>query len=141
MLMKNLVTGLLSLFIVFSFSSCEKTQVIENYYPMPNKTFIYTVSSNAWTGAGNRISHQINLPELTNYYLLQGGVAVAVSFDDENSYDLLPATIDGVSYSVNYGVGKVVLFAEDPIMESGITINPPSSIQVKIILSESDYVE
>lgn len=139
--MKNFFTPLLSLFLIFSLSSCEKTQVIENFYPLPSKTYVYTVSANSWNGSGNRISHQINLPELTNYFLLQGGVAVAVSFDGESSYDLLPATIDGISYSVNYSVGKVVLFAEDPIMEPGITVNPPSSIQVKIILSESDYVE
>lgn len=138
--MKNFITPLLSLFLLISMSSCEKTQIIENFYPLPNKTYVYTVSGNSWVGNTNRISHQINLPELTNYFLLQGGVAVAISFDNEASYDVLPATIDGVAYSVNYSIGKVVLFAEDPIMEPGITVNPPASLKVKIILSESDYI-
>ena len=43
------------------------------------------------------------------------GVSVAMSFDGENSYDILPATFDGVAYSVRYSVGKITIYGEDPL--------------------------
>lgn len=139
--MKKYITPILAIILVFSLSSCEKTNVIENFYPNPNKSFIYVVNSNQWTDNGSLIFHTLNLPELTNYYIQQGGVSVAMSFDGEESYDLLPATFDGVAYSVRYSLGKVTLYAEDPIADPSILIPIPDQVTVKVILTETDYVE
>lgn len=139
--MKKYLTPILAIVLVFSLSSCEKTNIIENFYPNPNKSFIYVINSNQWTDGGYLIHHTLNLPELTNYYMQQGGVSVAMSFDNEDSYDILPATFEGVSYSVRYALGKVTIFAEDPLADPSIMIPIPNQVTVKVILSETDYVE
>ena len=126
---------------LISLSSCEKTQIIENFYPNPNKSFIYSINANQWTDRGYQIYHVINLPELTNYYIQQGGVSVAVSFDNEQSYDILPATFNGVAYSVRYSLGRVTIYAEDPLFDSNIMVPIPDKVMVKIILTETDYID
>ena len=126
---------------LISLSSCEKTQIIENFYPNPNISFIYSINANQWTDRGYQIYHIINLPELTNYYIQQGGVSVAVSFDDEQSYDILPATFNGVAYSVRYSLGRVTIYAEDPLYDSSIMVPIPNKMMVKIILTETDYID
>jgi hypothetical protein len=138
--MKKLI--LLGMMVVtgLSMSSCEK-DIIENYYSVPSKSFVYTIRSNQWTDQGYRISRELAIPELTSYYIRQGGVSVSMSFDKENSYDILPATFDGVAYSVRYSAGKVTIFAEDPLIDENIEVPIPNEVQVKIILTEADFVE
>ncbi len=139
--MKTLWKPLMGLFVLIFASSCEKTNIIENFYPNPNTSYIYTINPGQWTDNGNQIFHTINLPELTNYYIKQGGVSVAISFDDEESYDILPATFDGVAYSVRYSIGRVTIYGEDPIMDSSIQVPIPDQVKIKIVLSEADYIE
>lgn len=139
--MKKVLTPLMGIVAMLFFSSCEKTNIIENFYPNPNQSFIYTITASQWNDQGYQISHSLSLPELTDYYIRQGGVSVAISFDDEASYDILPATFDGVAYSVRYSLGRVTIYAEDPIMDTDIEVPIPSTIIVKIILSETDFVE
>ena len=139
--MKKYLAQILSIVAFLTLSSCEKTNIIENFYPNPNKSFIYTILSNQWVDNGYQIYHTLNLPELTDYYIKQGGVSVAMSFDNEASYDILPATFDGVAYSVRYSLGKVTIYAEDPIADPSIIVPLPAKVTVKIILSETDYVE
>jgi hypothetical protein len=138
---KALALSVMVLVGMVSFSSCEKTNIIENYYPNPNKSFIYSISTNQWVDNGNQIYHTLNLPELTSYYIQQGGVSVAMSFDNEQSYDILPATFNGVAYSVRYSLGKVTIYAEDPINDPNILVPIPNKVMVKVILSETDFVE
>lgn len=126
---------------LISLSSCEKTQIIENFYPNPNKSFIYSINPNQWTDRGYQIYHVINLPELTKYYIQQGGVSVAVSFDNEQSYDILPATFNGVAYSVRYSLGRVTIYAEDPLYDTNVMVPIPNKVMVKIILTETDYID
>lgn len=139
--MKKYLAPMLSIVAFLTLSSCEKTNIIENFYPNPNKSFIYTILSNQWVDNGYQIYHTLNLPELTDYYIKQGGVSVAMSFDNEASYDILPATFDGVAYSVRYSLGKVTIYAEDPLADPSIMVPLPNKVMVKIILSETDYVE
>lgn len=139
--MKKILTPLLGMIVLVVLSSCEKTNIIENYYPNPNKSFIYTVFDNQWTDHGYQVNHIINLPELTNYYMKQGSVSVAISFDDEQSYDMIPATFDGIAYSARYSLGKVTLYIEDPLIDQNIIVPIPEKLTVKIVLSETDYIE
>ncbi|MFB2120186.1 hypothetical protein [Parapedobacter sp. 2B3] len=137
--MKKHVTLVVGLLIVVGMSSCTK----EYYDVVPSQTFVYRINQNGWTWENN-VSHQVyhtkTLPELTDYYLLEGGVSVAISFDNENSYDVLPTTFNGVAYSVNYTVGAITIFAEDPLADPGIEIPLPDAAVVKVILSESDFI-
>ncbi len=135
--MKKYLFLLIGAFVTFGLGSCTK----EYYYPNPNMSFIYTISANQWVDNGNQIYHEISLPELTSYYMNQGGVSVSMSFDNESTYDILPATFNGVAYSVNYRVGNVTIYAEDPILDNNIEVPIPNSVRVKIILSEADYIE
>lgn len=123
---------------ILAFSACETT----NVYPNTSKSFIYSINTNQWADHEFWISHTINLPELTDYYVQQGNVSVAISFDDEESYTALPATFDGVSYWVNYARGRVTIYAEDPLFDDNILIPlPEEQVKVKIVLTEADYVE
>ncbi|WP_134088821.1 hypothetical protein [Olivibacter sp. XZL3] len=140
--MKKYLFLMIALVGLVGMSGCEKTEVIETI--MPNKTFIYTVSPGDWVLSNNRttLEHDINLPELDRYYMDQGNVSVAASFDGEGSYDILPSTFEGLAYSVNYAVGSVLITVKDPLADPNITLSPPTGdIIFKIVLSESDYIE
>ncbi|QNL50420.1 hypothetical protein H8S90_02005 [Olivibacter sp. SDN3] len=141
--MKKYLFLMIALVGLAGFSGCRKTEVVETAI-MPNRTFIYTVNSNEWQYSedGLTLLHDINLPELERYYLEQGNVSVAISIDNEQSYEILPATYNGYAYSVNYTVGFVTLKVEDPIIDPEIELQPPgTSIVVKIVLSDSDYID
>lgn len=137
--MKKTLTifGVMMTFLVLS--SCTK----DYYHPRTSKTFLYTVNSDDWDWNGTvtkQIFHHISLPELTDYYVDQGVVSVAISFDDDASYNVIPATMEGWAYSVNYTRGRVSLYAEDPIFENSTTVPIPGRIYVKITLTEADFI-
>ncbi len=138
--MKHYLTLVVGSVAILGLSSCTK----EYYDVVPNRTFVYTIQPNQWTwnqGVVNQIYHDIDLPELTRYYVEQGIVSVAISEDNEESYDILPATIAGTSYSVNYTTGFVTIYAEDPIFDPDFEIDLPTrAIRVKITLSEADFI-
>ena len=141
--MKKYLFLMIALVGLVGFSGCKKTEVVETAI-MPNRTFIYTVSPDDWVLSDNNstLQHDINLPELEQYYLDQGNVSVAASFDGEGSYDLLPSTFGGLSYAVNYAIGSVLITAKDPLADPNVTIEKPTGeIVFKVVLSDSDYVE
>src|SRR5690606_34509942 len=81
----------------------------------------------------------LNVPELRDYYVNQGIVNVAISFDDEQTYFAVPTTLDGVAYSYDYTTGSVRLYAQDPILDSGIAVPIPQHLFIKISLTEADF--
>lgn len=125
------------------FSSCTKEYYDQYYDLVPSKTFIYekTASRYPWEGTDNAAFFTLPLPELTQYYINQGIVSVAISPDNETTYQAIPATIEGISYSYDYQVGSVRIYAEDPIMEPGSFVNPPNNLVIKISLTDADWVE
>lgn len=138
--MKKYLTIALGLIGAAGLSSCTK----EYYGAPPNRTFVYTVQPTDWAwdnGVLNQIYHDIVLPELTDYYVDQGVVSVSLSVDNEVSYNILPATIEGTSYSVNYTTGFVTIYAEDPLFSPDYEVPVPDrTIKIKITLSDADYV-
>lgn len=136
--MNKLATLCLITFGLLAFSACETT----NVYPNTSKSFVYSINPNQWIDHEFWITHQLNLPELTDYYVKQGNVSVSISFDNEATYTVLPATFDGVSYWVTYSRGTVTIYAEDPLFDENILIPiPENQAKVKIVLTETDYVE
>src|SRR5690554_868845 len=134
--MKKVWAIILAVGVITLFYACETT----NVYPNTSKSFVYTIDEDAWVDEGFRIYTDINLPELTEYYLKQGGVNVSISFNDESSYDVLPSTFDGVAYSVNYSRGRVTIIGEDPLIDENILIPlPENTAHIKIVLTETDY--
>ncbi|GGG92038.1 hypothetical protein GCM10007415_28440 [Parapedobacter pyrenivorans] len=138
--MRKHLTLVVGFLVVFGLSSCTK----EYYDIVPNQTFVYTIQPNQWDwddGVSNQIYYDINLPELTDYYVDQGIVSVSISVDSEVSYNILPATIAGTSYSVNYTTGFVTIYAEDPIFDPDFEVPiPDRTITVKVTLSDSDFI-
>lgn len=138
--MKRLLFLFFGVSTAAALSSCTKTEVIEN---IPNYSYVYTIAQDQWNwdeGVTYQVYYDKAVPDLTDYYLLEGNVSVAISFDDEASYDILPTTFDGMAYSVNYTVGSVTIFAEDPLADSGIEIPLPDNAVVKVILSDASFV-
>lgn len=139
--MKKMLTLLLvSVVSLTSFNSCTK-EYIDYYDLVPTITMVYEQSNNDWSGVDNNALLTINIPELTQYYINQGVVNVAISMDNEKSYHTIPATFEGVSYSYSYQVGKITIRAQDPILEDGIFVDVPSKAFIKVSLTETDWVE
>jgi len=139
--MKNILLALaIGSASLLTLNSCTK-EYIDYYETVPSKTMVYERSASSWQGSGNRKYIDLPVKELTQYYLNQGIVTVAMSTDDEKSYQAIPATIDGVSFSFDYVVGSVRIYAEDPIMEAGINVGLPAKAVFKISLTQADFVE
>jgi hypothetical protein len=120
--------------------SCKK-EYNEYYEVVPSKVMIYKASSSQWVGSGNRLYIDFNIPELTKYFMDQGIVSVAMSADNESTYNAIPAVIDAKSYSYDYMLGSVRVYLEDPIMEDGIVVLPPDNCIFKIGLTNADFIE
>lgn len=129
--------------LLIGFSACDDDN--DNYQPIenPNTAFVVTLDPNGWERVSNSlVAFDIPLQDLTEYYLLQGGVGVALSFDNEASYDVLPTTFGGQSYSINYAIGLITIYIEDPIAEEAVTVPiPETDIVAKIILTTTDYLD
>lgn len=140
--MKRFLFLLVGLSATVALSSCTKTELIESDY-VPNFSYVYTIPQNQWAwdnGVTYQVYHDKSIPDLTDYYVLEGSVSVAISFDNEGSYDILPTTFDGISYSVNYTVGAVTIYAEDPLADPNIEIRLPDAAVVKVILSDANFI-
>jgi len=134
--MRKYLFLMIALVGVLGFSGCSKD---DGYYN-PNRTFIYTINANEWSlNNDGSISYDINLPELTDYYITDGFVSVAISADGEQTYEIIPTTVDGIAYSANYAVGSVLIRGQDPLVDPNYPIDP-GAVVVKIVLSDSDFV-
>lgn len=118
-------------------TSCTK----EYYDVVPSITMVYERTADQWQSTSARDKHvDLSVPELTDYYVDQGIVSLAISFDSENTYYTLPATIRGVSYNFDYTTGSVRVYAQDPIYSDG-TVTVPQRVFIKVSLTEADFVE
>lgn len=129
--------------MILGITSCTETEYIQPEPALnPNIAYVVELPANGWERVSNRmVKFDIPMRDLTEYFVLQGNVAVALSFDNEDSYDALPATLDGISYSVNYGIGWVTITMDDPLAENVNIPAPTGLVVAKIILSETDYVD
>ncbi|MGK6352375.1 hypothetical protein [Parapedobacter sp. DT-150] len=138
--MKKYLTFVVGFLVILGITSCTK----EYYDVVPNQTIRFDIPTNWWqrsSGVSNQVYVDIEVPELTDYYVDQGVVSIAVSFDNDATYEVLPTTVEGVAYSVNYTTGFVTIYAEDPIIDPDVVIDPPGDLIVKITLSESDLIQ
>lgn len=138
----------LSLASLTTFNSCTREYITNTY--LPSRTFIYTLTPNSWSVSdnGRSILNTIDLPELTRHYLEQGIVSVSMSNDGEATYDILPATFVfdtgtesvPIAFSVNYTVGAVTIYGEDPIDDFIVPV-PTGNVILKVSLTDADFVE
>lgn len=134
-----LLFSTLALMVVF-FSACTKEYITNN-----DGTKIYTViryvKANDWQ-KNDDLQWQVsmNVPDLEEYFITDGFVQTAISFDNELHYSTLSSVINGVNYSVEYTDNTVTIYAEDPIMTDGWGFDPTEMV-VKITLGEAIYLD
>lgn len=118
-------------------SSCTK----EYYDVVPSITMVYTRTASQWASQSINTKYvDLNVPELTDYYVDQGIVTVAISFDGEKTYNGIPATINGISYSYDYTTKSIRIYAQDPI-NANVPVLVPANIHVKVSLTKADFVQ
>ena len=126
--------------MVVFFSACTKEYITNN-----DGTKIYTViryvKANDWQ-KNDDLQWQVsmNVPDLEEYFITDGFVQTAISFDNELHYSTLSSVINGVNYSVEYTDNTVTIYAEDPIMTDGWGFDPTEMV-VKITLGEAIYLD
>jgi len=139
---KLLLTFLIGTATLAVTSSCTK----EYYDTVPSITMVYERTANQWQvdevdNEYRGLYIDLDVPELTNYYVNQGIVNVAVSFDNEQTYFAVPTTFDPVAYSYDYTTGSVRIYAQDPILDQDFSVTPPEHVVIKISLTEADFVQ
>lgn len=124
-------------------SSCTK-EYITNNNMLPGVTYIATITPNTWTpvsNGSNIYSIDIPFPELDQQYFDLGTVQVALQFSNNtntaylNKYSTIPSTIDGIHYSYDSYIGKIVVFAEVRTSDSNIAIL--RNIKAKVTLTDA----
>jgi len=121
-----------------TFAGCTKEYVTNEYIThLPGVTYTVVVKTAAWqeTSAGSGVFFaDLDFPDLDADYFRYGSVQVAIQFGNSRRYDIVPATIDDVHYSVGYVLEKVTLYAEDRL----IPPLPPGDMTVKITLTDAN---
>lgn len=116
-------------------NSCTKEYITNNY--LPGYSYVYTIGSGQWSQIEARVyRYEQSIPDLDSRYFEDGHVSVAISYDsDQNTYELIPATIGDYHFSANYSVGKVRIFAE---YRGEGAASAPSSMITKIVLIDNE---
>lgn len=114
-------------------TGCTK-EYVTNY--LPGVSYTTNVASGDWTAVSTGVySVDLDFPELDGEYFQNGSVQVAIQLSSTSgTYDVVPATINNVHYSVNYAVGSVILFAEN----RNVTPTRPENMIVKVTLTDAD---
>ncbi|PVH24413.1 hypothetical protein [Sphingobacterium corticibacter] len=100
---------------MLSFNSCTK-EYIED--PRTD-TFSYTINPQDWTNNNTpAASVSIDVPELSDNYVDFGLVSMSMSNNNRETFNKLPATIQGISYNYEYTTGRITIYAEDPINDN-----------------------
>ncbi len=135
--MKKILT-LVCCTILIAATSCTK-----KYISPANTTVIYTIAgTTGWVestdseGNSAYASKLKELPELDQYAQENNGVLVYLSYDGGKTYDALPETYNGVSYSYTTTVGKITIYAQNSD-GSPLAKAPVDDLTIKVVLVES----
>lgn len=131
----KLFTTCLVLLSVFTLPACKKevTQVVKQAY-----STTFTIQVNQWspTSGGKGYTTSLDVPELNNRFLGEGGVLVYLSFDKGNTYEAIPETFNGISYGTYHGVGYVGI--DYYRLDGGNVTLPGDAIKAKVVLMYTD---
>lgn len=115
-------------------NSCTK-EYVTNY--LPGVSYVYPIKSDQWSLDGDTYIFEQAIPALDNAYFEDGHVSLAISYDNnETVYEIVPAVIENYSFSANYSIGKVKIFAEE--IGNTPTIQPPANMIIKIVLTDAE---
>jgi hypothetical protein len=121
-----------------SLSSCTK-EYITNQNFLPGVSYTTAVPTADWDLIAGTDTYVVELdfPELDKQYFDFGTVTVAMKTKSKPSqYEIIPAEIDNYSYSANYSIGKVKIYAKE--IGTSPIIKSPEDMTVKITLTDAD---
>lgn len=124
---------------LLTLNSCTKEYITNNEL-VPSVTMVYERVANDWSGTDNSAYLELSVPELTQYYINQGIISVAISSNNEQTYHTIPSTFNAIAYSYDYSVGKIIIKAQDPILDDFL-VEVPNNIVIKVSLTEADFIE
>ena len=137
--MKRLLfAALIGTATLVSFSSCKK-EYVTNYLPGVSYTFDAPSDKINWKHIENTNSFilEVPFPELDDAYYNYGTVQIAIKTKAQpNQFEIIPAKIDEYSYSANYSVGKIRIYAEN--LTGDDVIYAPDQLSIKVTLTDAD---
>ncbi|MGJ1196725.1 hypothetical protein ACR777_10265 [Sphingobacterium spiritivorum] len=133
--MKRILLALLVIGTTIGLSSCTKEYITNS---LPGVSYVYTVSPGDWqrVSGTNSFVREIAISNLDERYFEDGHVSVAISYDTAPTvYEIIPAEIDDYSFSANYSIGRVRVYAKDI---SGLAPVAPAKLLVKVVLTDAE---
>lgn len=140
-----LLAALIGTATLVSFSSCKK-EYVTNY--LPGVSYVRPVPSDGWKRDENNpiiFRHTLKFNELDSKYFDYGHVGVAITFNYDpskgyaTSYTNIPAEyIGNYSYTVDYEVGYVIIYASYVGAPVNGTPPPPPNMYAKVTLTDAD---
>jgi hypothetical protein len=130
----RILTALLTLITVGSFSACTKTvtQTVNQVY-----SATYTIRPGDWALDNSGLFYykiDLNVPEIDNIVVQNGGVEVYLSFDGGATFDAIPETIAGITYNAIHQQGGVTI---GYYTESNVATQPPlpnGTVLAKVVI-------
>lgn len=134
--MKRVLT-IFSCVLLLGLASCTKQYVSP---ATTNQTVYANVAPSDWApytdnGGSNSYAAPIKVGLITDNFAQIGGIIVAISYDNGQTYEQLPETYNGISYSFTYNQGNLTLYAQ---YSDGTAVQPTLPIKVKVILVDSN---
>jgi hypothetical protein len=132
--MKKILT-ILSCAVLFALSSCTKQYVTPGN---TNQTVYANIATTDWTlYTDNNGSKSYTAPISVNFlsqgFVKSGAVAVAISYDNGNTFEELPETYDNIAYSYTYNAGNVSLYAQSSDGTTAVQPNLPIVAKITFI--------
>jgi len=121
-------------------ASCKKDTIVQE--PL-NKTIIYDIGPNQWisSDAGKLLTNTFtDIDELDKYGVLNEGVLVSISYNNEASYIQLPFVYNQDSYGYEISEGKIIMTIQRSDNINGIPTKPNGPVKVKVVILASKNV-
>jgi len=127
--MKKILFLLLIGGALFTASCTKRYEVVQ-----PNVTVTAPIASSDWGTANGGLTDTVFITtnQISSYLRDNGLVAVALTFDQGNSYEPIPFVYNNVNFSYIYGKGGIILYAQSA---DGTQVIPvPAASVAKITL-------
>ncbi|MES1160533.1 MAG: hypothetical protein ABUM51_07240 [Bacteroidota bacterium] len=120
---------------VVTLGSCKKevTQVVDQAF-----SATYSVDASKWTttDGGKTYTVNLNVPEIDDVIVGDGGVVAYISFDNGTSFEALPQVFDGVAYGAYHQKGTLSVDLTDPYGQTAVT-PPNGTVLIKVVILDA----
>lgn len=120
---------------ILTLGSCKKevTQVVDQAF-----SATYSVKTSDWTTSDGGLTYTVslNVPEVDNVIVGNGGVIVYLSFDNGTTFEAVPEVFEGVAYGAYHQNGTVSVDLTAP-NHTDIVSPPSGTILVKVVILDA----